>query len=261
MVSHRNIFSFLATDINDQLTIFLVHSPTDHLANSINFKPPPVILSPNAKLLSDVITDFTEKFFQLERRVVNHQQNLGVAGGNLLRSLAIFYSKCRNDTEKLVNLNLPMGFQEAFQELYNYSSTPAVQDEALEIKDVNTFGQCKESQGVSIMEPSLVRDAAGGNAQEEYINNTYRLKVSVPVSKRTEKRFYLNELDFINASYVEYSGRVKYVSHALWDCKIIKVPTVRKMLKERKFAQTCITVYGYVYMLNNKSDFMVLSVF
>lgn len=157
---------------------------------------------------------------------MSHEENLGVAGGNLLRSLSIFYSKCRNDTEKLVNLNLPMGFQEAFQELYNYSSTPAVQDEALEIKDVNSFGQCQESQGLSMAEQPL-RDAEG-NAQGEYINNTYRLKVSVPVSKRTEKRFYLNELDFINASYVEYSGRVKYVSHALWDCKIIKVPTVRE---------------------------------
>lgn len=116
-----------------------------------------------------------------------------------------------------------MGFQEAFQELYNYSSTPAVNDDALEIKDVNSFGQCSESQGQpSMVPPVVLKDGES----EEYINNTYRLKVSVPVSKRAEKRFYLNEVDFINASYVEYSGRVKYVSHSLWDCKIIKVPTV-----------------------------------
>ncbi|ODM90276.1 Antichymotrypsin-2 [Orchesella cincta] len=202
----------------------IVLNPTDHLANSLKFKPPPVILSPNGKLLTDVITGFTEKFFQVQRRVVDHQENFGVAGGNLLRSLATFYSNCRNDTEKLVNLNLPMGFPDAFQELYNYSSTPAVQDDALEIKDLNAFGRCKESQGLT-MEPFLVKNA-DSDVQEEYINNTYRMRVSVPVSKRSEKRFYLNEVDYINASYVEYSGRVKYVSHALWDSKIIKVPTV-----------------------------------
>lgn len=202
----------------------------------MKFKPPPVILSPNAKLLSDVITDFTEKFFQLERRAVDHQHNFGVAGGNLLRSLAIFYSKCRNDTEKLVNLNLPMGFQEAFNELYNYSSTVAIQDEGLYIKDVNAFGNCKESEGSSMMvEPFIVRNTPEESmAQEEYINNTYHLRVSVPVAKRSEKRFYLNEVDAVNASFVEYSGRVKYVSHSLWDCKIIKVPTVSHIQPTRQ---------------------------
>ncbi|CAL8142128.1 unnamed protein product [Orchesella dallaii] len=216
-------FAFLIYDsFAGILNYGIVLNPTDHLANSLKFKPPPVILTQNAKLLTDVITDFTEKFFQVQRRVVDHQDNFGVAGGNLLRSLATFYSQCRNDTEKLVNLNLPMGFPDAFSELYNYSSTPAVQDDALEIKDLNAFGQCKQSEGLAA-ESFLIKNA---DAQEEYINNTYRLRVSVPVSKRSEKRFYLNEVDYINASYVEYSGRVKYVSHALWDSKIIKVPTV-----------------------------------
>jgi len=81
------------------------------------------------------------------------------------------------------------------------------------------------------MESFLVRNDIEGESnpnavQEEFINNTYRMRVSVPVAKRTEKRFFLNEVDLVNASYIEYSGRVKYVSHSLWDCKIIKVPTI-----------------------------------
>lgn len=198
-------------------------SPTDHIAHSMSFKPPPVILSPNGKLLSEVVTDFTEKVFQQERRVLDHQENFGVAGANLLRGLACYYSKCRNDTEKLMNLNLPMGFQEAFHELYNYSSTPP-QAEGVSLIDVNSFGKCDEGPAT---DPFIVKNTPE-DVQGEIINNTYALKLSVPVSKRNEKRFYLNELNFINANYVQYSGRVRYASYSPWDCKIIKIPTVCK---------------------------------